>query len=354
MATSPEDQERSEFGVGEIAARAFVQHGDVRAGPYSVLRLSDCAVMLAGEIPFGIGESCTVVFTVQGHQEQSVDAELVRVERFAAAHRFKMALRNVSKDVRAFIREVAPPGTRGESDSKGWQERRRFPRARVAGTAIALAGGRYSGAYVVRNLSAGGAHLVGDNNLAIGQVVQMLLQVGRGFSQSLEAEVVRREKLPSGEQSFAVAFRNLAPDVEDSLQTLALLALENSVVKRAATVLVLRNGPSAVVSALEDSLHSLGHEMVVVVTPLDALSLLSSDTHRIVGVVVGCDLAHTEPLGFLSFLKDAYPHIRRLALPGDSRPAQLERAIATGVVEAVLGPSWDIDLLSKALRPPSS
>ena len=182
----------------------------------------------------------------------------------------------------------------------------------------------------------------------------MLLRLGGGFSQCIEAEVVRRERLPSGEQSFAVAFRNLAPEIEDALQNLALLALESAVAKTAETILVLMNGPSPVVVALENDLHSLGHGVVVAVTPLDALSLMSSDAHRIVGVIVGCDLAHAESLGFLSFLKDAYPHIRRLALPGDSRPAQLERAIATGMVQAVLGRPWDIDVLSEALRPPSS
>ena len=96
-------------------------------------------------------------------------------------------------------------------------------------------------------------------------------------------------------------------------------------------------------------MRSLGYQVAAAVTPLDAISLLSSDTHRIVAVVVGCDLARADPLGFLSFLKEAYPPIRRIALPGDSRPTQLKRAIATGVVEAVLSRPWDSDSLSEAL-----
>jgi c-di-GMP-binding flagellar brake protein YcgR len=82
-------------------------------------------------------------------------------------------------------------------------------------------GGRYVGAYVVRDLSAGGAHLVGDNNLAIGQLVQILLRVRKQLSQGFAAEVVRLERLPSGEKSFAVAFSDLAPDIEDALKNLA-------------------------------------------------------------------------------------------------------------------------------------
>jgi hypothetical protein len=230
------------------------------------------------------------------------------------------------------------------------QDRRRFPRAKVAGIAFTLTGGRYVGAYVVRNLSAGGAHLVGDNNLAIGQVVQVLLQVGRQFSHSLDAEVVRREQSSSNEQSFAVAFRSLAPDVEDSLRNLSALTLENAVAEKAAAILVL-NTLTPVLVALDNDLRSLGHDMVAVATPLDALSLLSSDTHRLVAVIAGCDPAHTDPLGFLNFLKDAHPRIRRIALPGDSRPKQLEHAVAAGVVEAVLNSPWDRDSLSVALSP---
>lgn len=231
------------------------------------------------------------------------------------------------------------------------QERRRFPRARVAGTAIALVGGRYVGSYLVRNLSAGGAYLVGDNNLAIGQVVQVLLRVGEQL-QSLDAEVVRRERLPSDEQSFAMAFRNLSADVEDLLQNLALLAIEGAKVKKEAILLL--GSLSRVPFDIEGDVRSLGYEVVAAVTPLDVISLLSSNTHRIVAVVVGCDLARADLLGFLSFMKDAYPQIRRVVLPGVPRPTQLERAIASGVVQAVLGQPWDSDSLSEALHPSGS
>lgn len=37
-------------------------------------------------------------------------------------------------------------------------------------------------------------------------------RVGKNLSQSLEAEVIRWERLPSGEQRFAAAFRSLTPD----------------------------------------------------------------------------------------------------------------------------------------------
>jgi len=135
---------------------------------------------------------------------------------------FERAFRNMSNEEQlCHLRELTHSGIEDESASMGLQDRRRFLRARVDSSAFVLVARRYVGAYVVRDLSAGGAHLVGDNNLTIGQVVQILLRVGKQLSQGLEAEVVRLERLPSGEKRFAVAFRNLAPDMENSLQNLA-------------------------------------------------------------------------------------------------------------------------------------
>jgi len=138
----------------------------------------------------------------------------------------------MSNENRAYLRELIPSGTGRESDSTGLQDRRRFLRARVGSSAFVVVGRRYGGVYVVRDLSAGGANLAGANNLAIGQVVQILLRVGKRLSQAIEAEVLRLQRLPSGEQNFAVAFRNLAPDMEDSLQNLVGLALESATAKK--------------------------------------------------------------------------------------------------------------------------
>jgi hypothetical protein len=244
-----------------------------------------------------------------------------------------------------------PSRAGSDADRAGKQERRRFPRARVAGTAIALGDGQYVGSYLVRNLSAGGAYLVGDNNLAVGQAVQLLIRVGEHL-QSIDAEVVRRERLPSGERSFAVAFRNLSAEVEDSLQHLALLAIDGATARKGATVLLL-GSPSLTLFDLGNDVRSLGYEAEAVATPLDAISLLSSGVHHIAAAVVVCDYA-ADPLGFLSFVKDAYPQVHRVALPGVSPPAQFRRAVASGVVETVLGEPWGIDSLSKALRPSGS
>lgn len=227
------------------------------------------------------------------------------------------------------------------------EERRRSPRVRIAGTAIALLGGRYVGAYLLRNLSAGGACLIGDNNLALGQTVQLLLRVGEHL-QNLEAEVVRQDRLPSNERSFAVAFRNLSVEVESSLQNLASLAKDDEPAGKDSTVLVLGSA-SPVLSTLDHDVRSLGYQVASAATPLDAVSLLSLDIHRIAAVVLICEPADSEPVGFLRFMKETYPQIRRVALASTVRSARCESSIANGVVESVLAEPWDLGTLSQAL-----
>jgi hypothetical protein len=231
----------------------------------------------------------------------------------------------------------------------GMVERRHFPRFRTAGTAIVLVGGRYVGAYLLRNLSAGGAYLVGDNSLAVGRVVQLLLQVGDEL-QSLEAEVVRQDRLPSDEHSFAVAFRNLSPDDQDSVRSLASDAGQDARDKKISAILLL-GGPSPVLATLDRDVHSLGYEAATAATPLDAISLLSTDPRDIVAVVAVCSHAGADPLGFLRFLKETYPPIRRVVLSCAVRSLPGASVNPDGVIEAVLREPWTSAALAEALRP---
>jgi hypothetical protein len=228
-------------------------------------------------------------------------------------------------------------------------ERRRFPRFRTAGTAIVLVGGRYVGAYLLRNLSAGGAYLVGDNNLAVGQVVQLLLHVGDEL-RSVEAEVVRQDRLPSDERSFAVAFRNLGADLEDSMQNLASSAGKNAKAKKTSAVLLL-GSPSPLRAALEHDVRSLGYQVATAATPLDAISLVSSDHHHMAAVVAVCDHAGPDLLSFLQFLKETHPRVRRVALTCAVRSVPGEPTNPSAVIEAVLCKPWSSNSLAEALRP---
>lgn len=104
-------------------------------------------------------------------------------------------------------------------------ERRQHPRSEVAATAVVLTANGYSGQYLVENLSAGGALLVGDARLQPGERLKVLLHLP-GQPMRISAEVLRRQGYGAEECLFPVAFRDLSPEVEDTLQEVVLATLE--------------------------------------------------------------------------------------------------------------------------------
>ncbi len=105
-------------------------------------------------------------------------------------------------------------------------ERRVDARAEVAASAVVLAGNRNAGTFLVENLSAGGALLVGDPLVCIGQRVKLLLSLVTRPVLSLMAEVIRRGERSSGEMTFVIEFRNVPASGQDRIQRTVLAALE--------------------------------------------------------------------------------------------------------------------------------
>src|SRR5690349_5597929 len=98
------------------------------------------------------------------------------------------------------------------------RDRREHPRIDVVATAALSAGTRYIGSYSLESLSSGGAQLLGDPGVSVGESVRLLVQVpGRAIS--LSGEIVRCDVRES-EHRFAVAFRHLSSAVTDTLQEL--------------------------------------------------------------------------------------------------------------------------------------
>jgi c-di-GMP-binding flagellar brake protein YcgR len=106
-------------------------------------------------------------------------------------------------------------------------ERRRLTRSdRVIATALVLADGKYAGAFVVENLSGGGALLIGDGRIEIGTQVTLLLQLDRAPLLPLVANVVRHHSDEAGVHFFAVAFSELQPAALETIQRAVLAARE--------------------------------------------------------------------------------------------------------------------------------
>jgi len=85
-------------------------------------------------------------------------------------------------------------------------ERRRYPRCETRETATVVCESVFSGRFLVANLSAGGALLVGEYLLPMGANITLLLEVPERPALSLSGRVVRKATLESGCLAFGVAF----------------------------------------------------------------------------------------------------------------------------------------------------
>ena len=85
-------------------------------------------------------------------------------------------------------------------------ERRNHPRCPTCETATVICDAAYSGRYLVANLSAGGALLVGGAVLPLGSTIGLLLEPPGRPGLVVVGRVVRQAPHESGRQAYAVAF----------------------------------------------------------------------------------------------------------------------------------------------------
>ena len=228
-------------------------------------------------------------------------------------------------------------------------ERRRHPRGEVLTTAIVLASNGWSGVYLVKNLSAGGALLLGDARWTGGEQVTVLLHLPGRTPLSLRAEVLRRRLSDARESLFAIAFKQVPSELEDILQKVVRAALESHREAPPHEVLVIDDS-SEVRRALQRDLRALGECAVLAATPLDAVDCLDQ-TRNIDTAIVDLRLGHADGLEFLCFLAEGHPSVRRVLMSGNIRPSQLELAIVSGRAHAVLEKPWNRKSLAQVIMP---
>jgi CheY-like chemotaxis protein len=228
----------------------------------------------------------------------------------------------------------APPGRRGH------------PRVEVMATAVVLTARRYAGHYLVENLSAGGALLIGEPGLEPGERVEVLLQLPGREPMALSAEILRRQVNGCGQHLSAVAFRDLAPGAEDAIQETILEALERS--NAPGDVLVIDDS-AEVCHALQRDLRALGRRALSATSPPEAVSLLEERPHRVDTALVDLRLGDADGLEVLGVLSAARPGLRRVLMSGEIRPCQLELALLSRKVDAVLGKPWSREVLARVV-----
>lgn len=209
------------------------------------------------------------------------------------------------------------------------------------GSAVVLAAERYVGAYILENLSASGALLVGDTKLSAGERVRLLLQIhGRARRFALTAVVVRQSS--RGAQSvFAVRFLDIPAAAQDALQTAVLRDLGGG----GHDVVVVGCAPTSDVASLERSVQELGFETVMAPGALDVISWLHAPEASVVAVIADANLDAVDGASLLEFIEVDYPAIRRVL----ARSSSDARDAVPGAAHVVLERPWTPDTVARAL-----
>lgn len=226
------------------------------------------------------------------------------------------------------------------------RDRRSHPRADVLGLASAVV---VDGAasYLVANLSAGGALLVGDRPVEVDTDLWLDLRMPGTATLRLLARVLRHVARDTGEHRIAVRFVHVSADEEDLIQQFALQQLELQ--RRARFVLVV-DDEDDVLGTLVRDLRALGCRTVQAKTPLDVVAFLP-----LCGVlpglaIVDLHLGTSNGADVLQFLAVEYPDIKRVIMSGKARPPQLGLALATGLAHETLSKPWNVADLSALLE----
>jgi CheY-like chemotaxis protein len=225
-------------------------------------------------------------------------------------------------------------------------DRRRHERGEVVARCEVFSASRHFGSYLVNDLSAGGACLIGEAPLLVGAPVRLLLQLPGRKPIGLAAKVVRRTANSARVQRFAVAFGALAAADEDAIHEALMVGLENARAQALARVLVFRGGDLPE-GALERDLREAGCPSVAVGTPLEAVARLTGQQTFATALV---DLAHAAAAGldFLEFLGTEHPRIRRVVVGAAGSDFRATLAVRSGRAHVALARPWSREELLAA------
>lgn len=110
-------------------------------------------------------------------------------------------------------------------ESMSTDERRVYPRATAATTAIVLARHNASVVLTIASISLGGARMVGTITVEIGERIQILFDV-EGHPVDVSGEVVRTEMIDMATDHIAVRFVDVSSDAKDLIRRLVEISTD--------------------------------------------------------------------------------------------------------------------------------
>jgi CheY-like chemotaxis protein len=216
-------------------------------------------------------------------------------------------------------------------------ERRRHERGKVAAIAIVWSDERGPLRYLVEDLSASGVLLGGGPELPIGHRLGLSLHVAGVHLLDLRGEVIRQ----SGARAIAVAFRDIKPIDEDTIQQAVLGALE--AYRRGECpsrhVLVVDES-EAVCKALQRDLTELGHHVVYAWSSAQAAARIHDPYVRFDIAVVDLSVGTVDGLDLLQQAASLHPGVHRILMSGRVSHDQLKLAQIMGKADVILPKPW--------------
>lgn len=205
-----------------------------------------------------------------------------------------------------------------------------------------LAPGGASAVFAIRDLSAGGARLVGQLRLAEQDRVEVLLQL-EGHPLAIAAEVVRVDPQRA---EVVVRFRAMHQLALDIIEKHVGAMIDRVRAASPPTVLVVHSVPDTS-AALERDLARLGTATRVAATTLELIWHLQDRQVSYRAVIVAGDLDGDVRTDVLRHLEAHHPQLRCVLLFG----ARLDRVdhASAGRVHAVLRTPWRLRGLARAL-----
>ncbi|RMH42489.1 MAG: PilZ domain-containing protein [Deltaproteobacteria bacterium] len=216
-------------------------------------------------------------------------------------------------------------------------DRRRSPRAEVAGIEASCDEPGIRAIWAVADLSHGGALLEGGPLPAVGARLGLAL-VSKAGVVRVPAIAVRHAASAVGHPRAGVAFS----DPTAAADAFVADAVERSAAAPTAVVLARYGWPAR---RLTTTLRLAGFRPAIATHAADANARLAAE--RPIAVIV--DPAVPGALRVLALARRTRPDARRLLASGPIVPATAERALRAGLAHADLGATWTVPDLARAI-----
>ncbi len=227
-------------------------------------------------------------------------------------------------------------------------EKRMYPRVEAAAAAFVCSSQKFVGAYLVENISAGGALLVGSEALAAEKEILILLQLPGHQHLNLWGEITHFGRRDENEYSFGISFVKVSPKMAESIRHVMLSFLET---KELPHCVLIADSNKDSRRALESELLAFGRRAVFAVDTMEVVVKLREPFARFEAVFVDLGIGPTGGLKVLEFLEMEYPNVRRILMSNPLRNCQPNLALAGGRAHAILGKPLVHGQLANILSP---